>query len=708
MRLLGAVAITLAISSAAIADWTAYSKLPGASRGEAISSEFDAAEFGSVRDVRWDSQSNTAWFRESAAKGWKVVDLATGAISDAPNDKAPEETAARRPVRRGGGFAARGRQQATATSADGTMIARTLAGNLWLKCDGAEERAVTADGTETLRYGTASWVYGEELDQNTAMWWSPTGEQLAFYKFDDAKVPMYTLLSGLTGLRTSVETERYPKPGDPNPIAGLCILDVKGWCADQKAGAGNDASKFIRTIDVGDADQYIYGVEYSASGDQLLFHRLNRRHDVLQLCSADAKSGEVRVLIREEQPQWNHHRPEMQFLEDGRRFIWATERSGFKQYELRSLDNPTVIDLTNGSFPAGKIVEVNERDGVLFYTAFSASTAINPQLMCVGLDGKNQRRATPADMYYSKFRISPDGKHFVACDENLTKPPSTRLYRMDSTLVATLSRGPEDVWSARKLPPPELIKVKAADGVTDIYGTLHFPSTFDPEKSWPLIVDVYGGPYFAGVFNRFSQPRPECELGFVILKIDNRGTPGRGKAFEGATYLKLGGPDLDDQAAAVRQISTRPGIDAARVGITGSSYGGYMSALALVRYPKDFQVAVARSGPMDWRQYDSIYTERFMRTPQENPAGYDDYSVLVHADELSGKLLLIHGMQDDNVHPSNGWALAQKLYDRGYSFDMLFFPNAGHGGFGPTEDDAMWTFFTRELKASPDAADHAP
>ena len=221
-------------------------------------------------------------------------------------------------------------------------------------------------------------------------------------------------------------------------------------------------------------------------------------------------------------------------------------------------------------------------------------------------------------------------------------------------------------------------------------------------------MDAYGGPYFANVFNRFSSPRADCELGFVILQIDNRGTPGRGKAFEDATYLKLGGPDLDDQAAAVRQITTRPGIDGSRVGITGMSYGGYMSAIALVRYPDVFKAAVARSGPMDWRQYDSIYTERFMRTPQENKAGYDDGSVLLHADKLAGKFMLIHGMQDDNVHPSNGWAIAQKLYDRDFSFDMLFFPKAGHGGFGPSEESALWSFFVRELKATPDGSSEIP
>ncbi len=703
MGSLGMFALTFMLCAIACADWIPFDQLPGATRSASIVENFSRAPTEAIRDVRWDMAKSALWFRKDGS--WSIVDLKSGAITPAIEGDGTAPASSRpRPTRRTVMAPSRGRQQPIALSADGTMSLESHDGNLFLKCDGGTKRAVTTDGTATLRYGTASWVYGEELDQTTGMWWSPNGEQCAFYRFDDSKVPAYMLLSGLTKLRTEVQTERYPKPGDPNPVAGLCVLDVKGFCADPQG----DPSTHIRTIDVGTNDQYIYGVEYSATGDQLIFHRLNRHHDVLELCSADYKSGVVRVLVREEQPHWNQHLPEMDFLADGRRFIWATERSGFKQYELRSLDSPTVVALTTGSFPAGRIVEVNEDAGLLFYSAFPAQTQINPQLMSVHLDGTEQRRLTPDDVTYARFRISPDGKFFVASDETISRPPATKLYGSDGKVIAALAQSPEDVWSSRKLPPPELVKLKAADGVTDIYGTLHFPSTFDPEKSWPLIVDVYGGPYFENIFNRFSAPRAECELGFVILRIDNRGTPGRGKEFEDATYLKLGGPDMDDQAAAVRQIATRPGIDGSRVGITGMSYGGYMSALALVRYPDVFKAAVARSGPMDWRQYDSIYTERFMRTPEENKAGYDDGSVLVHADKLAGKFMLIHGMQDDNVHPSNGWAIAQKLYDRDFSFDMLFFPKAGHGGYGQSEESAMWTFFVRELKASPNGAVGTP
>lgn len=700
LRTVSAWCATVALCAVAIADWTVFDQLPGGARGRQLAGEFGrVGQAGSIRDIRWDLSNKTAWFR--TGNDWFTVNLESGVISAEPIIGTPPLATPqdRKPSRLPP--PGRGKQRLSETAlVGGTGEARSAVsrdGNLMVKCEGADQRAVTSDARAGLNYATASWVYGEELDQTTGMWWSPTGNQLAFYRFNDEKVPVYNLLSGLTGLRTTVESERYPKPGDPNPIAQLCLLDVDAFCADKDA----DPAKFVRQIDVGLEDQYIYGVEYSPSGKELLFHRLNRRHDVLEWCAADATTGAVRVVVREQQPHWNHHLPEMRFLADGRRFIWSTERSGYKQYELRSLDDANFVSLTHGLFPAGEIESIDESNGQFFYTAFAAKTEINTQLMVAKLDGSGQRRLTPDDVNYSRFRFAPGGEFFASTDETVAVPPSTRIYSSQGKLIATIAQGAHDVWTSRNLRPPELRIFKASDGVTNLYGIVRYPSGFDPVKSWPLIVNVYGGPYFQNIFNRFSSPSAECELGFVTVQIDNRGTPGRGKVFEDATYLQLGITDLDDQAAAVNQLTIEPGLDPARVGITGMSYGGYISALALVRYPEVFQVAVAASGPMDWRHYDSIYTERFMRTPQENKRGYDAGSVLVHADKMRGKLLLIHGMQDDNVHPSNGWALAQKLYDRNFPFEMMFFPKAQHGGYGDAAYDATWSFFTRELKASP-------
>jgi len=435
---------------------------------------------------------------------------------------------------------------------------------------------------------------------------------------------------------------------------------------------------------------------------------------VLDLCAANPATGVVRVVIREEQPNWQQNRPEMRWLADGRRFIWSTEKSGLKQYELHSLDaGAAPVTLTRGERPADSIVALDESAGRLWYSACTGEHAIEPQLMSVALDGTGQMRHTQGDAHHARFSVAPGSAHFVASDETLVRPPVMRLYRADGSVIAEVpgraadratadaSPASMDPWAARSLVPPEPVVLTAADGVTPLYGILWFPSDFDPSRTYPLVVETYGGPGVRVVRWSFSRPQPDCELGFIVLSVDNRGTPGRGKAFEDATYLALGGPDVDDQAAAARQIAQRPYVDASRVGISGSSYGGYMSIMGLLRHPDVFSSAVAFSGPTDWRQYDTIYTERYMRTPRENADGYAAGSAVELAKDLRGSLLIIHGMQDDNVHPNNMWALVDRLQSMNRPFGMLLFPKAGHGGFGDAGDSAKWSHFVRTLRPEP-------
>jgi len=329
--------------------------------------------------------------------------------------------------------------------------------------------------------------------------------------------------------------------------------------------------------------------------------------------------------------------------------------------------------------------------------AYSDDHPLNAQLHRVGLDGKGQTRLTPEPMNH-RVRLSPDHTYFVTTYETAEIPPTTALYSIEGEWLVTLGESNARRLDEFGLTAPELFTCKAADGVTDLYGLLYKPSNFDPRRSYPLIVDVYGGPHSQRVRNRFRAANAYCEFGFLIAVIDNRGTRGRGKAFEEAVYLNLGIVDLADQVAAVRFLTQRPYIDAERVGIFGHSYGGYMSALAIVKRPDVFHVAVASSPVTDWRNYDTIYTERYMRTPAENPDGYDQGSCLTFADQLTGKLLLMHGMVDDNVHPSNSWQLVDKLQQAGKSFSMMFFPNYAHGIRGPA-NAIRWEFLYDHLIA---------
>jgi len=697
--LVGTVGLAAEPAPAQTVGWTPFDRMPGAEAYRGIARESRRiGRGGVVRDVRFDDEA--AYFL--SPQGWVRVDLATGERSEADATTLPPRAGGgdgggRRPR---GPRPPRGRQLTEAVTEDGSWTAIHANHNVSIRSEDGTELPITTDGTEAFRYGTASWVYGEELDQTEAMWWSPDGTHLAFYAFDVSPTRDYHLVDGLTGLRSEIKKERYPKAGDPNPIAGLRICDVK--------------SGEIVTVDVGDdPDQYVYAVRWTPDGSELLFHRTNRHQNHLEVMAADPATGASRVVVEERQDTWQRNRPLMRFLDDGRRFIWETEKSGWKQFELRDLDGSLINPLTGTTdetraSAVESIVKVDEDAGVLWYAMRSSETPLNDQLHRVNLDGTDERRITSADLNHGRFTIAPDGRSVVAIRQAVDHAPETVVYDEDGREVAVLATGDASGLDDADLHGGELVRFTSADGSTPLHAVLHLPSGADRDATarYPLVIDVYGGPESRGPQNVWSPANPLCELGFAVAKIENRGTLGRGKAFEGATYLRLGGPDLDDQVAGVRAIlEAHPEIDPKRVGITGHSYGGYMSALALVRHPDVFHAGVAGAPVTDFRNYDTIYTERYMRTPQENAEGYDAGSAVKLADRLEGALLLLHGMQDDNVHPANTFQLARKLQDADIPFEMQIFPDATHGIPSAAYRSAKWSFLQEHLGAAATAND---
>jgi dipeptidyl-peptidase-4 len=548
---------------------------------------------------------------------------------------------------------------------------------------------VTTDGHRKFRYGSASWVYGEELDQTDAMWWSPDSAKLVFYEFDEQQVPDHYITGDLLKLHTKLLTEGYPKPGEPNPIANLLIYDLN-----------SKATIRVRFPTDEEGEWYTYGVQFSPdeTNSELLYFRTNRHQNVLHLVATDPATGDSRVILTEQQETWQDNSPAFQFLDDGSRFIWTTEKTGWKQFELRDLYGAPPLSLTSGAYPVSSIVYVNEDADLLYYTAFSDANPLNLQLHRVRLDGTRQERITRQSMNHTLANgaQSPDGKWFIVERQSHDIPPATVLLDADGNHVALLDQADASLFHKLNMSMPELFTFKADDGVTDLYGVVYKPSNFDPRRKYPLLIDVYGGPHSQAVRNRYTPGRAECEYGLLIAQIDNRGTVNRGKAFESATYLRLGDVDLKDQADGVRFLSQRSYVDASRVGIMGHSYGGYMSALALLKHPDVFHVAVAGGTVTDWRNYDTIYTERYMRTPQENTQGYDDGSCLTHVKNLKGKLLLVHGMLDDNVHTNNAWQLIDALQKADLPFEMMLYPEAGHS-IGARANRVRWDFLRRHL-----------
>ncbi len=661
--------------------------LPGHDRYESARKLLSAFPRASLRNHHWETENNKLYFTTHVEKTRWQIDLTTGEVSEAVDEPKREGRETTEPNRRRMPRVGRAKQRTELESPDKSWKAVYRDNNVYLEPIDQNGEAstiqVTTEGKAKLRYGTACWVYGEELNQQEAMWFSPDSSKLAFYEINENHMKTYFLTTGNTDGYTDLHKEQYPIAGEDNPHVALIVFDI---ASGEKTRINVD----------GPQDQYIYNVRFSPDGSELLFNRTNRWQNQLDVMAANPSSGNVRTIHTETQNTWQKNSPTMRFLSDNQRFIWETERNGWRQFELRHLDGRKLNQLSPVSeFACMSIVKLDEESGWFYYSAYSDDNPLNLQLHRVRLDGTEHQKLTTRSMNYSSFVISDDHQWFTASFQAVDQPVTYAAYDMNGKELAVISEVDNQSVSDEGFSPVELFSFTAEDGETEIYGTLIKPRNFDPEKKYPLLISVYGGPSSVGVANRYSAGNPSCEFGFLIAKIGNRGTVNRGKAFESANYLKLGIVDLDDQAAGVRHLAQRDYIDGDRVGIYGHSYGGYMSALALLRYPGVFHVGVCGAPVTDWRNYDTIYTERYMRTPQENGTGYDAGSCMKFVDQLQGKLFLLHGLVDDNVHPSNTWQLVEALQKANKRFDLMVYPNSAHG-FG--YNSLRMEYFIRHLQ----------
>ena len=586
---------------------------------------------------------------------------------------------------------ARGRQYTEAWTADSAMKAVYRDNNLFISArDGSGERQLTTDGSKErrIKYGTASWVYGEELDQNTAMWWSPNGKQLAYYRFDESPVKDYWLQMDQTAVQGSVMIEAYPKAGTQNPIVDLFVYDqVTGKTVRIDARDGKPLTDEV-------VGHYVYGITWSPDGSEILLRRTNRRQNVMEFAACSPTTGACRVLVREEWlASWTENSPTIRWLADGKRFIWESERTGFKNYYLYDLSGKLIAPLTQHPFEVAGIVKVDEEAKQLWYYARSGDNFMKLQLHRVGLDGKGDRRLTDPAFTHT-VTVAPNGRHLVDVAQTHAIPPVTRVLDAAGKVVATVAESDLSVFTAAGFRAPEMFTYTAADGTTTLYGMLHKPSNFDPSKRYPVLFSVYAGPATNGAREVFGPPMAWTEMGFLVVTLDTRSAAGRGKRALDAIYEKLGEVEIDDLAAASRHLAKLPFVDGQRVGIFGTSYGGYASALALLRHPDAFHAASASSSVTSWHHYDTIYTERYMYTPQANPEGYKKGNAMDYAANLRGRLMIFYGTADDNVHPNNSMQLIQALQRAGKNFEVQVGPDVGHASIN---QQRMMEFFIQSL-----------
>jgi dipeptidyl-peptidase-4 len=483
------------------------------------------------------------------------------------------------------GTAARGRQADCVVSPDQKLKAFYRNRNLWVaNFDGSHERAVTTDGREATRVknGTGSWVYGEELGQTTAIWWSPDSTHVGFYRFDEGHVPDFFVQMNQTEVQDSIDIEAYPKAGDPNPIPDVFVFDVaSGRVTKIDARDGKPFSN--------DVGHYVYGVQWTKDGSGLVIERANRRQQIVELAACRPATGACRTVVHEEWTSgWLNASIDTRFspwlaphwLNDGKRFIWESERNGWKNYYLYDLDRGLLNPITsNTSFEAGSIVRIDETANVLFYTARDGDNYLKLQLHRVNLNGSDDVRLTdPAFTHVvSPASLSPDGRYLVDVYQTHEEPPASQVLDLSTRqVVAQLAKSDLTKYQAAGFHKAEQFSYLAADGRTKLFGQISFPSNFDPSKKYPMLVSVYGGPVLQSNIpaETFVGPNATAEYGFLMVLVSYRGVPGTGKHAADALYLHLGVAEMDDMAEGVKALWGRDYVDQSRVGIDGTSYGG--------------------------------------------------------------------------------------------------------------------------------------
>jgi len=559
--------------------------------------------------------------------------------------------------------------------------------NLFVKDMNGNETALTDDGYEDLRNGLPDWVYPEELGQDEAFWWSPDSKKIAFMQFDERPVTKYPIIHDIQPI-PRLEMLGYPKPGGNNPIIRLFIVDV--------------ATKKIVRLETGDdLDVYLYRGKWTVDGREFTYLRLNRLQNKLELFAADPATGKTRLLLMDTDPCYiESDRIDLVFLKDNQRFVWASERSGWRDIYLYDLAGKLLKQLTNSKLPVLSIQGVDEARGWVHFSVADVN-GTETHSCKVKLDGTGFARLTREPGTHN-VSFSPTYDFYADTFSSFDQPSKTTLYQADGSAVKVISESAlsKELQDA-KLIKPEHFLFKSADGKYDLDGLLYFPVHFDPGDKYPLVLSVYGGPGAKGVTNRYNMTdgnQALAQLGFLVAVCDYRGVSGRGKAFQNLHYMKLGQVELEDHVAFVKALGQRPYVDAARVGIQGGSYGGYFTCIALLKAPDVFHVGVATSSVTDWRNYDSIYTERFMRRPQDNPEGYEKGSCLTYAKNLKGHLYLQHGAIDDNVHPGNTIQLVQILIRENKRFDLMIYPERQHGIRDPHAGETEVEYFIEHLK----------
>ena len=565
-------------------------------------------------------------------------------------------------------------------------------------------RMLTKRSSDTVINGTFDWVYEEELGLRDGFRWSPDGKAIAYWQLDEEGVPEMHMLNNVSGYYPKLITFRYPKTGETNSICRVGVVQL------------DDVKTTWMKVPGDPRNHYLARMEWAENSEELLLQQLNRLQNQNKVMMANAHSGEIKTVYTDKDKAWIEVRFGFtQWIEKGKQFTYVSEREGWRQLYLVARDGSNVRKVTIGKYDIIRTLKLDEDKGLLYFIA-SPDNATERYLYRVGLDGKGLKRLSPADQTGShSYSLSTDAKWALHTFSNIDSPPVTNLIELPSHRVIRtmeMNQALRDKLTKLKRPKSEFFRINIDKSVAvDAYAIL--PPDLNPKKKYPLLVYVYGEPAGQTTVNGWRGSGGLwhwmlAQQGYVVMSIDNRGTTApRGNAWRKSIYRQVGILASKDQAAAVRQVlKDRPYLDADRVGVWGWSGGGSMTLNALFRYPDLYNTGISIAPVPNQRLYDTIYQERYMGLPKDNVEGYKNGSPITYVKQLKGKLLLVHGTVDDNVHYQGMAKLIHELVAHNKKFEMIAYPNRAHSireGKGTTLHlrTAITDFLKNNLPAGP-------
>jgi dipeptidyl-peptidase-4 len=569
----------------------------------------------------------------------------------------------------------------------GNKVAFVRDNNLFVKdLDNNAETQLTKDGEyNKIKNGWADWVYEEEFSKAEMFEWNSNGTKIAYVKFDESKVKEYEMAM-YDGLYPSQYKFKYPKTGEANSIVSVYIYDL--------------ASGKTTPVDIGkETDIYIPRVIWTTDANVLSIQRMNRLQNKLELLFADAATGSTKVILTEEAKTYIDIADNLRFLEGKKGFIWSSEMDGYNHLYYYDITGKLINQITKGSWDVMDFKGIDEKSKMLYYISTEIS-ATDRDLYSISLDGKKKtklstKKGTTDATFSSSFQ------YYVSTWSDANTPYVSELHSSDGKLIKALEENKpmNEMLKGYDFTRKELFTFKTSENV-ELNGWMMKPTSFDAKKKYPVYMFAYGGPGSNECNNQweiydYAWHQLLCQQGYIVVCVDGRGTMGRGRDFKHSTYMQLGKLETMDQIEVAKYMGAQSYVDKTRIGFQGWSFGGYLASLLITKGADYFKTCIAVAPVTNWRYYDNIYTERFLRTPQENPKGYDENSPINFTKQIKGKYMLIHGSADDNVHLQNSMEMTKELVKNNIPFDQFFYPNKNHGIYG---GNTRLHLFTKILK----------